>query len=85
VLDILEGIQQLDKPRSLDGSQDISFDEHMLDFVHLCKCTLSHFLQGAHLPSINLAGEVDGSVASLTDLGNDSELLDTQLCSSFPE
>jgi len=85
MLDILESVEQLDEPGGLDGSQDISFNEDMLDFVHFCECTLSHLLQSAHFPGINLASEVDGSVASLTDLGNDSELLDTELCSSFPE
>jgi hypothetical protein len=82
---ILESVEQLDEPGGLDGSQDISFDEHMLDFVHFCKCTLSHFLQGAHFPGINLSSEIDGSVASLTDLCDDSELLDAELRSSLSE
>jgi hypothetical protein len=85
MFNILESVEQLDEPGSLDGSQDISFDEDMLDFVHLCQCAFSHLLQSAHFPGIDLASEVDGSVASLTDLGNDSELLDAELCSSFSE
>lgn len=85
MLDVLEGVQQLDEPRSLDGSQDVSFDQDMLDFIHLCKCAFSHLFQGTYFPGIDLSREVDGSVASLTDLSNDSELVDPEFCSSLSE
>jgi hypothetical protein len=55
----------------------------MLDLVHLCQSSLSHLLERANLPCIDLTSEVDGSVTSLTDLSDDSELVDPELCTSL--
>jgi hypothetical protein len=85
MLDVLESVEQSNEPRSLDSSQDIPFYQNMLDFVHLCQCSLSHLLESTYFPRINLAGKVDGSITSLTDLSDDSELVDSELGSSFSE
>jgi hypothetical protein len=58
VLAVLEGVQQPDKPRRLDGSEDVALDEHVLDLVHLGERALAHLLERAHLARVTLAGEV---------------------------
>ena len=85
MFDILESIKQFNQPRSLDSRQDISFNKNMLHFIHLCKCPLSHLLERTYFPRIDLSSKVDGSVSSLTNLGDDPELLYPKLCTSFSE
>jgi hypothetical protein len=85
MLDVLESVKQSNEPRSLDSSQDIPLYQNMLDLIHLCQCSLSHLLESTYFPRINLAGEVDGSITSLTDLSNNPELVYSELGSSFSE
>lgn len=82
---ILERVQKSDEPRRLDCCQDISFDQDMLDFIHLGQSGLTHLLQSTDFPSIDLSSEVNGSIPSLTDLGNDGELVNTKLGPSFSQ
>ncbi len=51
----------------------------MLDLVHLRECAFTHLLERAYLVRIGFASEVDGTVAALTDLSDDPELVDTEL------
>lgn len=83
VFDVLEGVEELDKPRGLDGRQDISLDQHMLDFVHFGQSTLAHLFQSAHFARVDLARKVDRAVPSLADLRDDAELVDAELGSPF--
>lgn len=82
---VLERVQQSDQPRGLDSSKDIPLHQDVLHLVHLCQCTLSHLFEGADLVGIGFASEVDGTVAALTDLRNDTELLYSKLGSSLTE
>jgi len=56
---VLESIKQSNQPGRLDRAQDISLDQDMLDFVHLCQCSLPHLLQRAYLVGVDFADEVD--------------------------
>ena len=83
VVFILESVQQSNQPRCLDRAQDISLDQNMLDFIHLCQSTLPHLFQRTDFVGIYLSSEVDGSISTLSDLSDDSELLESKLSSSF--
>jgi hypothetical protein len=68
MIPVLESIQQPDQPGRLCRSQDVSLHENVLDLVHLGQSGFLHLLERADLSCVGLSGEVDGSVASLTDL-----------------
>ena len=68
VIPVLKRIQQADQPRRLGRRQNVPLDQDVLDFVHLGQRRLFHLFQRAHFARIGLAGEKDGSIASLTDL-----------------
>jgi hypothetical protein len=68
MIPILERIQKTDQPRRLGSSQNIPFDEDMLDLVHLSQGSLLHLLQSTDLAGIRLSSEIDRSVSSLADL-----------------
>ena len=57
----------------------------MLDLVHLGESGFTHFLQCADFSSVDLSCKVDGPITTLTDLCDDSELVDTELGSSFTQ
>lgn len=80
---VLERIQKSDEPRCLDCRQDVPLDQDMLHFVHLGQGGFTHLFQRTDFPCINLSCEIDGSITTLTDLGNDGELVDTELGSSL--
>lgn len=82
---VLESVEQLDEPRRLHGTQNVSLDQYVLDLVHLGQSALSHLLKSAHLVGIDLAGEVDRSITSLSDLCDDSELVDLELRTTLSE
>lgn len=82
---ILERVEQPDEPRGLDSRQDISLHQDMLDFIHLCQSSLAHLFQSADFIGIGFASEIDGPVATLTDLSDDSELLDSELGSALSQ
>jgi hypothetical protein len=68
MIPILESVQKADQPRRLGRRQDVPFDQDVLDLVHLGERRLFHLFQSADFTRIGLAGEEDGSVASLADL-----------------
>lgn len=68
MIPILESVQKADQPRRLGRRQDVPFDQDMLDLVHLGERRLFHLFQRADFARVGLAGEEDGSVASLADL-----------------
>ena len=85
VLLILEGVEQPHEPRSLDSRQNVPLHKHMLDLVHLGQRTFAHLLQRADFVGIRLPRQVDRSISTLTDLGDDPEVLDAELGTSFSE
>lgn len=82
---VLESVEETYEPRSLDGGENVSLDENMLDLVHLGKSTLAHLLESAHLIGVRLAGEIHRAVATLADLSDDAELINAELCTAFAE
>lgn len=76
---VLESVEQFDKPRRLYGTQNVSLDQYVLDLVHLGQSALSHLLKSAYFVGIDLSGEVNRSITSLSDLCDDSELVDLEL------
>lgn len=85
MLSVLESIEQPDKPRCLCGRQDVTLDQDVLDFIHLCERSLAHLFQSANFVRVDFTREVDGSVTSLSDLSNDTELIYTELGAAFTE
>ena len=85
MLGILEGIQQPDQPRRLDGRQNIPLHQYMLHLVHLGQCAFTHFLQRAHFLGIGFTSEIDGTITALPDLSEDAELVDAEFCTAFTE
>lgn len=83
MFNILESIKKFNQPRSLDGSQDIPFYQNMFDFIHLGQSPLSHLFESTNFPRINLSSEINGSITSLAYLGDNPELIDSELCTSF--
>lgn len=57
MLAVLEGVQEADKPRRLDGSENIALDEDVLDLVHLGECALAHLFESAHFARVPLTSE----------------------------
>ena len=76
---VLESVEQFDEPRRLYGTQNVSLNQYVLDLVHLGQSALSHLLKSAYFVGIDLSGEVNRSITSLSDLCDDSELVDLEL------
>lgn len=72
---ILKSVKKGNKPRSFCGHQNISLHQDVFDLIHLCECRFLHFLQRDHFLRILLASEVDFAISSLSNLGNDVEIL----------
>lgn len=68
MIPILKRVKQADQPGRLGRRQDVPLDQDVLDLVHLGQRRLFHLFQRADFARIGLAGEEDGSVASLSDL-----------------
>lgn len=83
VIFILESIEQSHEPRRLDGTQDISLDQNMLHLVHLGQSALSHLFQSTHFACVRLSSKIHGTITTLSDLSDNSELVESKLCSSL--
>jgi hypothetical protein len=71
MIPILESIQETDQPRRLGSCQDISFDQDVFHFIHLCQGRLLHLLKRADFARVGFTCEEDGSITSLSDLVDD--------------
>lgn len=72
---ILEGIQKLDEPFALSGSQDVTLCENMPDLIQFEQQLLAHHLQRAHLARVLLLCQIHLSIATLADLRQDLEVV----------
>lgn len=84
----MKSVKQADQPLTLRGRQDIALSQDVPDLIQLEQKLLAHDLQRADLPSVLLLREVDLTITSLTDLGENLKVTvpqpgssATQLCS----
>lgn len=85
MLAVLESIQEFHEPGRLDGCQNVTLDQHVLDLVHFGERALAHLFEGADLLRVGFASEIDRAVAALADLGEDAKLLHTQTCTALAQ
>jgi len=71
---ILKGVEQADQPLALSSGKDIALCQDVANLVQLEQQLLAHDLQSAHLTRVFLLGQVDLSIATLTDLCENLEV-----------